>query len=75
MKKFLVVLSIIFIIGLISIFIINNNNETQNEPKISTELKDNGIVDGKENSFSALKIKVKKMLNCSFFLSWNTITP
>ncbi|MEC1717982.1 hypothetical protein [Schinkia azotoformans] len=57
MKKFLVVLSIIFIIGLISIFIINNNNETQNEPKISTELKDNGIVDGKREFVFSLENK------------------
>ncbi|MFD1779295.1 hypothetical protein ACFSFW_11500 [Fredinandcohnia salidurans] len=69
MKKLLVVLSIIFIIGLISILIINNNKQTQESPKILTELQDNGIVDGKREFIFSLENVGKNEAELQF-LTW-----
>lgn len=55
LKKLLLVLSIIFIIGLISNLIINNNIQSQESPKILTKLQDNGIVNGKREFIFSLE--------------------
>lgn len=69
LKKLLVVLSIIFIIGLISILIINNNKQAQESPKILTELQDSGIVDGKREFIFSLENVGKNEAELQF-LTW-----
>lgn len=69
LKKLLVVLSIIFIIGLISILIINNNKQSQETPKLLTELQDNGIVNGKREFIFSLENVGKDEAELQF-LTW-----
>jgi len=69
LKKLIVMLSIIFIIGLISILMINKNKHTQESPNILTELKGNGIVEGKREFIFSLENVGKNEAELQF-LTW-----
>lgn len=55
LRKISVVLSIIIVIGFISILIFNNNKQSQETPKIVSKLEDNGVVDGKREFVFSLE--------------------
>ncbi|NSL53123.1 hypothetical protein [Calidifontibacillus erzurumensis] len=69
MKKVLALFSIIFIIGFISILIIKNDKQTEETPKILTELRDNGIIEGKREFIFSLENIGKNEAELQF-LTW-----
>ena len=67
LRKLLAVLSIIFVIGFISILIFNNNKQSQATPKIVSKLEDNGVVDGKREFVFSLENVDKDAVELQFF--------
>ncbi|PIC62576.1 hypothetical protein CSV79_16335 [Sporosarcina sp. P13] len=66
MRKLLIVLSLLFIIGFISILLFNTKKQPQETPKVVSKLQDNGFVDGKREFIFSVENVDKKEIEFRF---------